>query len=157
MDGDIVVEDGWLEDLRELVEIPNVAVSSYFFSGNGTIEQIKGFGLKAEMMEIGDKKFIKTDIINGGIWMIRKKILDKLGGYVVGEKWGGALDSGFSSKIDRIGMMKIYGVNRKAVHLGGSISTKNNRDKDIVCSAKFYNDFLKYNFLDIYKEYNSEA
>lgn len=150
MDGDIIVKDGWLNDLINIVNIPTVAVSSYFFANNGTVDEIRKLGLEAEMLEYKGTNYISTDIINGGIWVLKKSILDKVGGYVVDQSWGACLDSGFSSKIKDIGMLRAYGINKKAVHLGSNLRTIDTTD---VMTDAFYNEYLKHNFPDIYEEY----
>ena len=154
IDGDIVVQPGWLDELIALVNIPNVAVSSYFFAGNGSVEHIKARGLQADMLTYGNTSYISTNIINGGIWVLKREILDRVGGYNIDPKWGGALDSGFSAKIDMLKMQKVYGINRKAIHIGGQFSIKDNKDKIAIVPDSFYSEFIKKHYPAIYAEYN---
>lgn len=127
MDGDIFVAPGWLEPLVELLDVEHVGVSSYRFgNGGGNMEALRAEG---SVLAERDNYWI-GDIMNGGIWVMRRSFLDSMGGYSVDASWGRALDSGFSRRVRDAGYDLAYCKDIRATHLGGSFRTETVRGTD---------------------------
>jgi len=142
LDGDIFVWEDWLCPLLSLLDSKNIGVASYFLCQRGELKDILNSGLKGEEKEFRGQKYVSTDIINGGIWVLRRDFLENAGGYFVEKEWGGALDSCMSKKFLASGKELAYAVPRKATHCGGAFSTAHNVESGVVLSDSFYNDLM---------------
>ena len=124
MDGDIFVWNNWLEPLIEILHSDAIGISSYFFCGSGEMADVQKWGLVGNERKYANYNYISTDVLNGGIWVMKRSLLDAIGGYQVEKSWGNALDSCISKKVLSTGKELAYLTPRRATHVGGQFPTQ---------------------------------